>query len=97
MKNELYSIKPLEWIESSSEWEHAFSADVGLGTYRVACIREDCDETKPWQSWRWEYEFREYYDEGSCECESAAAGKLAAWKDWQKRLLPNLVKAETRP
>lgn len=84
--SEYYTIRPLRWRKVFQDWRQAYEA----GNYAVVRVRQDCDPALPWDTWRWEYSFCEYYDESSTECASATEGKNAAQQDWLNRLLPSL-------
>lgn len=103
-KSQLYQIKPLKWTRKFDEWQQAHESDSAHGSYRVTRHRGDCEEHGSdcpdlshgdRQSWRWEYCFAEYYNEGSAECTSAAEGKRKAEEHWREYLTAGLV--EVRP
>lgn len=91
---DLFSIRPLAWTKNFQDWRQEWSAQVPMGSYKVARIREECDPEKPWQSWQWEYCFDEYYDEGNAACKNPEDGKNLAWADWLKRITPALARME---
>jgi hypothetical protein len=90
-KDAIFKIRPLKWDKSKCpEWE-SHRAEVPMGSYTVRRIREDWDESKPWEGWQMIYLFDEYHDEGEISCNSLADGKEKAWKDWLNRITPALV------
>lgn len=87
---EQYTIAPLKWGKDFSEDSQRYTSSVPMGRYSVWRHRQDFDPKQPWESWRWDYCFDEYYDEGEYSCDSAKDGKDAAWKNWLERILPAL-------
>ena len=92
--SDTYTIKPLKWSRHFDECSQRFSARTTFGSFFVERLREDYDESKRWQEWKWGYCFDEYYDEAYATCDSAEEGKKMAFDLWESRLKEALQAAD---
>ncbi len=78
-----YTIKPFNWIESTDyDGCKTYAVDMQFGDYRVTELSVD--------SWKYEYCFDEYYDEGYGELSTEEEAKEWCWQNWLSRLEPAL-------
>lgn len=89
-----WKIAPLKWERSFQDWMQQYSASTPFGSYTVKRTREGCEDSGPWESWRWGYCFDEYYDENESDCATAAEGKELAGLHWINRLSGALTRAD---
>jgi hypothetical protein len=82
----LYQIRPLKWTAEKTEYSQEYKAYTPFGEYWVSRFREEFEEDRPWEGWKWGYCFDEYYDEEDFECSSLKDGKERAMKHWTERL-----------
>lgn len=87
----LFTIRPLKWASDKSAYMETHRAEVPMGRYTVERNREEFDESKPWEPWRWTFLFDEYYDEGREECKTLSEGKQKAFAHWISRITPALA------